>query len=72
MRFVGLDHGFGLLSKMSESLIKKYDSYLWLFGPLVTYLMSCVLDEEEHVRLKSVSLLRSLDPSRLDILVAIW
>ncbi|KAI3646681.1 hypothetical protein MP228_009609 [Amoeboaphelidium protococcarum] len=72
VRFVGLDHGFGLLSKMSESLIKKYDSYLWLFGPLVTYLMSCVLDEEEHVRLKSVSLLRSLDPSRLDILVAIW
>lgn len=72
LRYLGMDRGFGLLSKIGTSLYEQHKEVLWILGPLITHLVACLHDHSGMVRQKALIYFRAMDVAHLNHLLKIW
>ncbi|CAI2172830.1 1114_t:CDS:10 [Funneliformis geosporum] len=72
IRFDGLDNLYGLFSKLEERHEIQRAGVFTYLGPIFSYLVGCLWDEEEFVRTKAISYIRSLQPRHVRLAFKCW
>ncbi|KAI8080755.1 uncharacterized protein B0P05DRAFT_578990 [Gilbertella persicaria] len=72
VRYQGLDHLFGLFTKMDAAFQTEWLKLLSKLGPVFSYFVSCLWDKEEYVRSKAFALIRSFGTLHLRSAFRCW
>ncbi|KAL0087116.1 hypothetical protein F4703DRAFT_1735366 [Phycomyces blakesleeanus] len=70
VRYKGLDHLYGLFTKMDYAFQTKWLQMLTHLGPVFSYFVGCLWDKEENVRSKTFALIRTF--GTLHLRSAFW
>ncbi|KAI9029113.1 hypothetical protein CLU79DRAFT_736311 [Phycomyces nitens] len=70
VRYQGLDHLYGLFTKMDYAFQTKWLQMLSHLGPVFSYFVGCLWDKEENVRSKTFALIRTF--GTLHLRSAFW
>ncbi|POG81839.1 hypothetical protein GLOIN_2v1502982 [Rhizophagus irregularis DAOM 181602=DAOM 197198] len=72
VRFDGLDNLYGLFSKLDEKHDIQVSGVFAYLGPIFSYLVGCLWDEEEFVRTKAITYIRSMQPQHVRLAFKCW
>ncbi|RIA95682.1 hypothetical protein C1645_872613 [Glomus cerebriforme] len=72
VRFDGLDNLYGLFSKLDEKYEIQRTGVFTSLGPIFSYLIGCLWDEEEFVRTKAITYIRSMQPQHVRLAFKCW
>ncbi|KAI8060907.1 hypothetical protein BC940DRAFT_327925 [Gongronella butleri] len=72
IRYQGLDHLYGLFTKMDAAFQSKWLPLLSRLGPVFSSLVVCLWDNDENVRSKALALLRSFGTLHLNSAFRCW
>ncbi|RGB35396.1 hypothetical protein C1646_623756 [Rhizophagus diaphanus] len=72
VRFDGLDNLYGLFSKLDEKHDIQVSGVFAYLGPIFSYLVGCLWDEEEYVRTKAITYIRSMQPQHVRLAFKCW
>ncbi|CAG8481558.1 14612_t:CDS:10 [Funneliformis caledonium] len=72
VRFDGLDNLYGLFSKLEERHEIQRAGVFTYLGPIFSYFVGCLWDEEEFVRTKAISCIKSMQPRHVRLALKCW
>ncbi|RIB13957.1 hypothetical protein C2G38_2097116 [Gigaspora rosea] len=72
VRFDGLDNLFGLFSKLDERFEVSRAGVFAYLGPIFSYFVGCIWDQEEYVRTKAITYIRAMQPQHVYLAVKCW
>ncbi|CAG8570339.1 6834_t:CDS:10 [Dentiscutata erythropus] len=72
VRFDGLDNLFGLFSKLDEKFEVSRAGVFAYLGPIFSYFVGCIWDQEEYVRTKAITYIRAMQPQHICLAIKCW
>ncbi|KAI8967149.1 hypothetical protein BDF20DRAFT_928786 [Mycotypha africana] len=72
VRYQGLDHLFGLFTKMDADFQTEWLGQLSHLGPVFSYFIGCLWDKEEYVRSKAFAMVRAFGTLHLRSAFRCW
>ncbi|CAG8478999.1 10492_t:CDS:10 [Cetraspora pellucida] len=71
-RFDGLDNLFGLFAKLDEKFEVARAGVFAYLGPIFSYFVGCIWDQEEYVRTKAITYIRAMQPQHVYLAIKCW
>ncbi|CAG8454894.1 2892_t:CDS:10 [Ambispora gerdemannii] len=72
IRFKGLDHLYGIFSKLDEKYQVQWAGIFAHLGPIFSYFVASLWDKEEYVRTKAISYIRSMQQFNVRLAIKCW
>ncbi|CAG8457974.1 9817_t:CDS:10 [Paraglomus occultum] len=72
VRYKALDNLYGLFSKLDEKVDVQYAGLFASLGPVFSYFVACLWDQEEFVRTKASTYIRSMQPTHIRLALKCW